>query len=278
MTVKKQFIEESELFIFDLDGTLYEDTKHFDLFAEKLKKKVPNEKQNSFYQDMQRVKKGTHPLAIGKVYDAKEDLLWTWDPFTEKLSAPENWNGDAMEQHENDNRVFPAGSFDFKRWISIGDGWWPPYVLALHYGVAIEDCHEAYDETKVDMAEGDGWLTKTPGLREFLDNMKKEKTLVLITNSDANDVERLLEHLHLAHLFEQKITSAHKPVHTKQHFQKIIEQFGVPPERIGSIGDNFMNEIAPALQFGMKAVWLSPDEPNVDYDGLWVVRSLTEII
>jgi len=72
------------------------------------------------------------------------------------------------------------------------------------------------------MAKGDGWITETPGLRDFLHKLKEDMEIVLMTNSDAVDVERLLEHLSLQHAFETKITSAVKPVRTKEHFEQIV--------------------------------------------------------
>jgi len=271
------YIQNSKVLIFDLDGTLYEDTAHFDLFAQKLQNLVPQDKQHHFQHDFQQVKNGTHPLAIGKVYDAEKDLIWTWDPFTEKLSMPETWSGD-LDETQEESLDFPASSFDFDRWIAIGDGWWPPYVLARHYGVPMEACHQAYNETKMDMAKGEGWITQTPGLHDYLHVLKEEKTIVLMTNSDAEDVERLLDHLSLQEAFDSKVTSAVKPVQTKEHFMRILQRYNVKPEEVISIGDNFMNEIAPALQMGMKAVWLTPDQPQQAHENLWPVSSLVEMI
>ncbi|MCD5325460.1 MULTISPECIES: HAD family hydrolase [Pontibacillus] len=270
------FLNQSHLLIFDLDGTLYEDTNHFDHFAYKLKDQLPKEKQEAFLNDYKRVQEGNHPLSIGKVYDAQEDIFWTWDPFTEQLSNPQSWEGKHVQSQTAE--TFPASTFDFERWIAIGDGWWPPYVLALHYGLPIIDCHQAYDDTKVDMSSQEGWLTQTPGLRPFLEEIKKEKTIVLMTNSEATDVDRLLKELNLHDLFDDRITSATKPVQTSEHFHELLKRYKVKPEEAVSVGDNFMNEIAPALQYGMHAVWLTPDEPNIEHEKLHPVRSLTDIL
>lgn len=266
--------DESQLLIFDLDGTLYEDTSHFDLFATMLQKQLPQDKQEAFQKDYEKVKKGTHPLAIGKVYDAEEDIFWTWDPFTEQLASAESWQGKSMDSEFISTETFPVASFDFDRWIAIGDGWWPPYVLARHYGLPIEKSHGIYDEVKVIMSQEQGWLTHTQGLHNFLHHLKGKKHLVLLTNSDAEDAERLLTHLGLADLFDHKITSAMKPMETKKHFDQILKMFNVKPENTVSIGDNFMNEIAPALQFGMKSVWLTPDQPPLSHQHLWTLTSL----
>ncbi|GGD26383.1 HAD family hydrolase [Pontibacillus salipaludis] len=276
MSLHDSYLDTCHLFIFDLDGTLYEDTKHFDHFAYKLKDKLPKEEHESFLRDFTQVKEGLHPLSIGKVYDTKEDLFWTWDPFTEKISNPESWNGEQVERSSDE--PFPASTFDFDRWIAIGDGWWPPYVLARHYGLPMSECHKAYDETKVDMSSQKGWLTETPGLRSFLEEIKKEKTIVLMTNSEATDVDRLLKELNLQDLFHDRITSATKPVQTSEHFHELLKRYKIKPEEAVSIGDNFMNEIAPALQYGMHAIWLTPDESNIEHEKLHPVRSLTDIL
>ncbi|MFC0523558.1 HAD family hydrolase [Pontibacillus salicampi] len=272
------FIDSSRMLIFDLDGTLYEDTKHFDLFAKKLQSKLSEPAKTHFQKDYQLVQTGKHPLSIGKVYDAKEDVIWEWDPFTETLTNPLLWDGSVPEKNPYQSTSFSAADFDLKRWISIGDGWWPPYVLAIHYGLAITDCHASYDETKVDMASGEGWLTKTPGLASQLLQLKQTKTLVLMTNSERSDVERLLAYLGLENLFDSMVTSAMKPVRTKEHFSQLLTTNNMNPDETVSIGDNFMNEIAPALQNEMKAIWLTPDKAPLSHSKLLAVTSLTEII
>ncbi|MCP8617904.1 HAD family hydrolase [Salirhabdus salicampi] len=254
----QQFIAKTDVIIFDLDGTLYEGEKHFSLLAENLKKRLPEQHRKSFDYIYAEVLAGNHPLSIGKIYDAKEDLIWTWDPFTEKLVEARNWDNETVEV-ENVPNTLGVNEFDFERWIPLGDGWWPPHTIARHFGLSSKGTQDAYHETKEQMANLEGFLHPTPGLQEFLASLSTEKDLVLMTNSDAEDVERLLQFLGLHKFFTDIVPSALKPVKTKPYFEEVIKRYDVRPEQVLSIGDNFMNEIAPALQLGMYAAWLTKE-------------------
>ncbi|WKB35108.1 HAD family hydrolase [Terrilactibacillus sp. S3-3] len=119
-------------------------------------------------------------------------------------------------------------------------------------------------------------LHQTPGLKKGLMKLKKEgKKLILMTNSEAEDVSRLLKKLELSDVFHERLTLAKKPYQTEGHLQAMMERFNLEPGRIVSVGDNFLNEIAPALRLGMKGVYISPvaDSPY-DYSGLTVVTTL----
>lgn len=135
--------QQAELIIFDLDGTLYEDTVHFDYYAQQLK------------------------LELSKM-------------------------------------------------IAIGDGWWLPNVCARHYGVM--ETHTSYERTKEYMATDQFTLTKIPHLRSSLLHLKTKKITVLLTNSQDDDVARLLHLLDLEGTFDDIITVAKKPLHTLNHF------------------------------------------------------------
>ncbi|KGX92993.1 hydrolase [Pontibacillus halophilus JSM 076056 = DSM 19796] len=269
-------LEDYSLVIFDLDGTLYEDTAHFSLFAEKLKHELPLERQHAFERDEKCVQKGEHPLAIGKVYDTLEDIIWTWDPFTDMLIEPLTWDGKEAPI-EQKSISFRASDVDFDRWLSIGDGWWPPYVLARHHGVPMETCHKVYNETKVVMSSEGGWMTRTEGLRNTLLSWKEQKHLVLVTNSDKEDVIRILSKLNLDDVFSHIIPSAMKPKETEHHFKSLLETYKLEPHDALSIGDNFINEIAPALKLGMASCWLTPDEPPITHPNLFAVSSLKQV-
>ncbi|KGX88172.1 hydrolase [Pontibacillus litoralis JSM 072002] len=269
-------LNQANLIIFDLDGTLYEDTAHFDLFATKLQTELPKNVQDAFSKDYELMKKGQHPVTVGKVYNVHDDTLWTWNPFTEQLSHPQAWDGTILYKHTE--QQFPAQKFDLDKWVSIGDGWWPSYVIALHHGLTMKQCHEVYNETKEDMAKQEGWLTKTPGLITYLHFLKTKKKLVLMTNSDEQDTVRLLQRLGLANMFDTIIPSAVKPNHTKQHYTELMNKYNANPEKVVSVGDNFMNEVAPALQLGMHAIWLTADVSPQTHDNLWPVQSLTEMM
>ncbi|WP_052364174.1 hypothetical protein [Geomicrobium sp. JCM 19037] len=55
-----------DLVIFDLDGTLYEDTDHFDHYAKRLSEELPEQKRANFFQDYDDMKKGNHAVPSAK--------------------------------------------------------------------------------------------------------------------------------------------------------------------------------------------------------------------
>ncbi|WP_194841365.1 HAD family hydrolase [Salinibacillus xinjiangensis] len=253
------FIEKTDVIIFDLDGTLYEGDGHFSLMVENLKKRLPEEHHQDFDQLYKQSLAGEHSLTIGKVYDIQEDVIWTWNPFTTELTVAHNWDNEVVEIEDAPKKL-SVSEFDYKRFVPIGDGWWPPYSIARHFGLKNDDTEWAYHRTKEQMANLDGFLEPTPGLRGYLEELAKTKKLVLITNSEINDVHRLLKFLGLDHIFSDIVPSALKPKNTNKHFEEVLTRYDVKPEQVLSIGDNFMNEVAPALQLGMYSVWLTTSE------------------
>ncbi|WP_236567174.1 HAD family hydrolase [Geobacillus sp. TFV-3] len=61
-----------KVIVFDLDGTLYEETSHFDYYAEQVAKRLCETDRPRFWNDYRAVLAGRHPLRIGVMYDTKE--------------------------------------------------------------------------------------------------------------------------------------------------------------------------------------------------------------
>ncbi|KGX87756.1 HAD family hydrolase [Pontibacillus litoralis] len=273
-------VKNAELLIFDLDGTLYEDTDHFSYHAKQLKHKLPDGVQDRFWKEYEQMVSGLHVLTIGKVYDVQRDTILAINPETFIVEqvwdwAGEEWSKDAVQQ------TYPTViEFDFEQMIAIGDGWWFPFANALHYGLTTKDTYDSYVKTKEYMVSGQFTLTKTKGLKQQLLKWKQSKTIILVTNSEEYDVRNLLKELDLENLFHDVVTSAKKPANTKQHFTRIMDKWNVTPEQTVSIGDNFINEIAPALQMNMKAVLINPQASADEWDNehMTVIESMTAII
>ncbi|MBM7662396.1 putative hydrolase of the HAD superfamily [Bacillus mesophilus] len=271
----RSFLEAAKLVVFDLDGTLYEDTDHFDYYAELLKQEVTPNEQASYQQDYEEMKAGKHIVQIGKAYDVENDYVLTLDPMTLKITEVYKWDGQQISQDEIDRLYQKPLQFNFEDMIAIGDGWWLPFVAAKHYGV--KDTYTSYNKTKEYMVTENFELTKTPGLKNGLVELKESKKLVLCTNSDIDDVGRLLKELELDTIFEHILPSSMKPTNTESHFKKLLEQYECQPHEVVSIGDNFINEIAPALKLGMRAVYIHPTHESEDQEQLMVVPTLANV-
>ncbi|MDT8859569.1 HAD family hydrolase [Alkalihalobacillus sp. MEB130] len=262
-----------KLVIFDLDGTLYEGTDHFDYYAEKLKAKVDQKNHDDFTSEYEKMKKGKHIVSIGKAYDVKQDLVLTVDPMTLMVSEAHRWDGECVPEEEISVLYPETLEFNFKDMIAIGDGWWLPFVTAKHYGV--EDCYPSYVATKEYMVTDQFTLEKLEGLREGLTQLKQDTQTVLVTNSDKDDVGRLLQELDLTDVFDHVVTSAQKPAQTTAIFKELLQQYEVDAAETVSIGDNFINEIAPALLLGMKGYYINPHDFKMDHHSLTVIPSVT---
>ncbi|REB11026.1 HAD family hydrolase [Sporosarcina sp. BI001-red] len=265
-----------DLVIFDFDGTLYEDEDHFTYFAEQLKKRLPEDVQSLFKTEYEKMVAGEHAVTIGKVYDAIHDHIVKIEPIHSTVVNAWNWGGEELAD-ELIQRLYPQPiTFDFDTMIAIGDGWWLPNVCAMHFG--LQDTQTAYVETKEFMATDQFQLTKIPGLREALLQLKEKKNIVLLTNSQADDVQRLLQNLNLHEIFETTITEAKKPQDTTKHFLELLQKFNIPAEKALSIGDNYINEIAPAMKMGMSAVYIDRYEVEYpEYQGR-KVQSISDLI
>ncbi|GGE70041.1 HAD family hydrolase [Priestia taiwanensis] len=268
----KALIEKCKVIIFDLDGTLYEGTCHFDYYAEQIKNELPKELHQDFERDYEAMKQGDHALKIGKVYDMEKDVILTLDPMTFSVVEGHTWEGQLLPNSTVEEWYNEPIVYDEARMIAVGDGWWLPYVNGAHHGV--KDTYHCYDKTKEYMVSKDFVLPKTEGLKEALMKLKDEKKLVLLTNSDYEDVQRLLKELELHGLFDFEITDAYKPFETEQHLQKLMILYSVEPHEVVSIGDNFMNEIAPALKLGMHGVYISEHGHTYSNDSLVIVPTL----
>lgn len=274
----KSIIDDAKLLIFDLDGTLYEDTDHFDYYCRLLQKRVSDDKQKAFWDTYESMKKGTHPVAIGKVYDIKNDASVTVDPMTLQVTKVISFNGEEWPQDKVRAKFSGELVYDFERLIAIGDGWWLPYATAMHFGLKQEDTWECYNATKEYMVTDQFQLSKTPGLKQALQRLKEKKKVVLLTNSEREDVKRLLHELELHDLFHALYTESEKPLKTKEKLKTILNEYGVQPHEAVSIGDNFINEIAPALLMGLRAVYIQPNSIDVEHENLHVVPTLANAL
>lgn len=258
-------MREIKLIIFDLDGTLYEDTTHFEFFAQLLMNKLPKNIQKDFLLEYKKMKDNEHIVSIGKAYDAKEDSVLTIDPFTFKVINAFSWEGKRWDVSKV-KATYPGPlTFNFDHLIAIGDGWWLPVVTAFHFGLT--DTKDSYIKTKEYMTSDQFKLVQTPGLKEALIKLSKNKHLILVTNSEEDDVNRLLTKLDLQNIFDDIFPSANKPANSREHFQYIKTKYEINPKHILSIGDNFINDIAPAIQLDMHGLYIQtghtkPDELN----------------
>lgn len=248
------------VFIFDLDGTLYDDTHHFEYYARALQTYVPAESQNSFWDDYLLAKSDQHTLRVGRVYDTETDLVLAH--YNLQVEHAYRWTGEPMS-HTQTQQLYPAPIvIDMRRFLSIGDLWNVPNTIALHYGVRPEQTDAAFLQTRRYMMTDEFVMKQQPELIEVLSQLKRQgKHLVLMTNSPEEDSERIIIKLGIGHLFSFKQFASQKPTMTTKRIQSFKERFQAANfSQMISIGDNWINEIAPADGLGCQTLYIDPHQ------------------
>lgn len=265
-----------KLVVFDLDGTLYEDTQHFDFYAQTLKNKLEVHKQGDFARDYRLVLTGEHALRMGRVYDVKSDLIlvqkdgWVREAY--------QWDGTPLTL-EKVKELYPQPiSLNMQTMISVGDLWWVPSSIAGHYGLPSQKIVEAFMETRNYMMSDDFQMKPVIGLKEAIEKIAKNQHVVLMTNSPQKDSEVILKKLGLEQVFHEYIFEAQKPLKTEERLKELKNRFGIAFDEIVSIGDNWINEIQPARQLGCATIYINPHGLGSEKDADIIVREIKEVV
>lgn len=263
--------------IFDLDGTLYEDRHHFDYYADRVKKKLPESIQEEFEETYQKVVNDQHPLQPGRFYDLLEDKLIV--QIHQEIKEVYHWNGKLVDPQEV-NVLYPEGyvHLDRRRFFSIGDYWSVPIIIARHFGFQRKDVNSAFTETRRYMMSEKFTMNPVKGFRETLLELKEHINLVLLTNSPQPDSDVLLIKLGLDNVFAKKIFNAKKPSHTTLRFTEIRDTFETQYPNMLSVGDNYVNEILPARDLGLETIYIDNHHTGLASQSELTVHSITEVI
>ncbi|MBT9283401.1 MAG: HAD family hydrolase [Hydrogenibacillus schlegelii] len=266
-----------KLVVFDLDGTLYEETHHFDRYAEEIAARLPDGSREAFWRDYRDAERGRHALRLGRAYDAQADLILAHRRG--RVTGAWTWDGRALPADEVARRYPEPLRFDRETLMNIGDPWWLPIAVAVHYGLGPEPLAEAFLATRAFMQSEAFVMRPIPGLRDWIDRFRARggKT-ALMTNSPEPDSRTILRKLGLEDAFDALIFWAEKPAKTEGHLLRLLAEFGVRPEEAVSVGDNWPNDIAPARRLGLYTVFVDPYGLGEADDADCIVPSLREAL
>jgi FMN phosphatase YigB (HAD superfamily) len=265
------------MIIYDLDGTLYEDTHHFDFYANELKKRLPEDVQEKFQADYDAARRDEHPIRIGRTYDAIRDLILV--QIKGQVQEAYTYDGVRLPD-EKVQELYPNGvKVNLEDMFSIGDLWWVPSCIARHYGLPDAKTSEAFLATREYMMGPEFHMNKIPNLLESIAASRSNGVKqVLVTNSPQPDSEKILDKLGLLNSFDEKVFFARKPSGTKAVFERLSQQFEVPFDRILSVGDNWVNEILPALELGCQTVYIDPHDIGETLETTVRVKSMQDAL
>lgn len=247
-------MKQAKVLVFDLDGTLYADTHHFDYYAELIGELLPTDVRALYFEQYKAALQQQHAVRIGRVYDAARDLLLVQEDG-EVLEAY-NWEGERLGD-DSIAELYPERiHIDLTDMVNIGDQWWIPPVLARHYGIEPEKTHRAFLQTREWMMGEEFAMNPVPGFAAELQRLSKSKRLVLLTNSPQPDSEAIIEKLGLAEVFDHKIFIGQKPMESQHHFKEIAKRYDCSYSEIISIGDNWVNDIRPPKLLGCRTIYI----------------------
>lgn len=246
--------------IFDIDGTLYEDERLYDRYVEEITRSMDAATRSGFWKQWEEAKRGEAVIKVGMGYDRAGDRLFRWREG--RITSFIGWDG-AEEpvravRHGDLAKEAPAPDLPIEVPIfgedhaNIGDFWGLADVLATHAGVARDERSAAFFATRASMMEDGYDMPSQPGLHEILSELRDTGSLLIaVSNSPEPSVSRVVQLLGVERYFHQVVASAHKPAGLKD---LLAEHAANGP--LLCVGDNFVNDIEPALERGCRAVYI----------------------
>ncbi|MGE5676350.1 MAG: HAD family hydrolase [Mycobacterium leprae] len=269
--------ENIRVIVYDLDGTVYDDNRHFELYAREIASHLPQDVQEGFWNDYRAVVDGNHPaLRIGAFYDRERDVvLYT---RANQVTRALRWDGTPIAAEQL--RLLYPGTVepDHQRIYNVGDLWWVPSAVSAHYGGDPAKQNEAFLRIRDIMADPAFTIRPIPGLREVVESLKGRVIQVLATNSPQPDSEAILTKIGLLGHFDQLFFRSNKPMGLKQIFDALAQTYGIGLNQILSVGDNLVNEIAPAKAMGCQTVFIDPHQLSEPSDADLIVRNMSELL
>ncbi len=136
--------------------------------------------------------------------------------------------------------------------------------------VGVQDANHAHDLGQTYMELRDKALVLFPDALDLLDYLKPKYPMGLITNGPADIQRQEIATLNLGAYFEPRIyiegeMGEGKPLASV--FGRAREAVGLEPHEILFVGNSFDHDIAPAIQYGWRTVWVRRDSdvpPSAD--------------
>lgn len=142
--------------------------------------------------------------------------------------------------------------------IDAADGWEAAARLAGAQGGAWRTFGDAFAATRAFMLTDACDLEVPDGLPELLERLEGRVRRVLASNTPAYGVMPLLERLEVTGLFDEICCDSAKPFGFARRLRAYAEMLDLPAGAVLSVGDHFVNDIAPALEAGCATAYVDP--------------------
>jgi len=142
--------------------------------------------------------------------------------------------------------------------VDAADGWEAAVLLAGGARGASRAFAEPFARTRAFMLTDACELEVPDGLVELLERSAGKARRVLVSNTPSFGVMPLLNRLGLTERLDEIVCDAAKPNRFAERLRAYADVEGVPVRSVLSIGDHFVNDIAPALEAGCSTAYVNP--------------------
>ena len=148
----------------------------------------------------------------------------------------------------------------FASWVVAGEGHPDGYSLvaawARAHGVAEEARAAAYAASRAALHSGVVTVAAPVGLADLLGRCPPDVARVLVTNAPVDGIEPVLERLGLSGRLEALVGDAGKPDGMPDVLAGLLEEADVAADRLLSVGDVWVNDLAPAHGIGAATAFI----------------------
>jgi FMN phosphatase YigB (HAD superfamily) len=162
--------------------------------------------------------------------------------------------------------------------VEASDGWEAAVVLAGGPRGASRAYADAFARTRAFMLTDECKLEVPDGLPELLERSTGRARHVLMSNTPAFGVMPLLERLGVLGLFDEIVCHAQKPERFTARLGSLARVHDVPHASVLSIGDHYVNDIAPALALGCVAAYVDPFRVGPTGRATFEARRIEELL
>jgi FMN phosphatase YigB (HAD superfamily) len=141
----------------------------------------------------------------------------------------------------------------------IGDGWGTIGFMAHYLGIEPAKRTEAFLRVRGEMVSAELGFTRHDALLAAVKRLKsKGYRTLLMTNSPERSSREFVAYMGMEGEFDEVLFNASKPTGLLNRLHRMIEEEGVRPESIVSVGDHAWNDLYPVKKLGGRTIWISP--------------------
>jgi FMN phosphatase YigB (HAD superfamily) len=257
------WLPQIQVVVFDLDGTLYEGTDFLDPYLAFLAEDTPGVSAAMLREEIERVVNGEHVLRLGAFYHPDRRIIVEPEFVQREVMVKRalGWDGTVLPPEGEDGAQ--AIPFDTEM-VYVGDYWQAALAVAVQNGVSVDERRKAFARTREVMNAEDYDLGVPKQLFELLDAFSHCRHRVLVTNTPEELGRACVDKLGVEGYFDEIVFGARKPQGLFDLLQSLAARFGIDLDEILCVGDNFWNDIVPAVRLGARTILVDAFDAGED--------------